>query len=107
MSGSARVTLTAKIMGDGKIEIGVRIRFVLECVMPPLAVVGAKPARLHESAKAAPVSRFAARDPKSSMVRDGIHQVIVTTHAGEFTGRQVIERQVNGAAPSVARLRGH
>src|ERR1700730_13488115 len=41
------------------------------------------------------------------MMRDCIHQVIVTAHAGKFTGSQVIERQVNCAAPSVARLRGH
>src|SRR5919198_2256903 len=41
------------------------------------------------------------------MMRDCIHQVIVTAHASKLTGSQVIERQVNGAAPSVARLRSH
>src|SRR4051794_19039714 len=41
------------------------------------------------------------------MMRDRIHQVIVTAHASKLAGSQVIEGQVNRAAPSVARLRGH
>src|SRR5437660_9533545 len=41
------------------------------------------------------------------MMRDCIHQVIVTAHAGKFAAGQVIERQVNCAPASVARLRGH
>src|SRR5919106_273152 len=92
---------------DRKIKIGVRVRFVLDCVMPPLTLVGAKTAGLHERAKAAPVSRFAHRDRSCSMMRDRIHQVIVTAHASKLTGSQVIERQVHRAAPGVAGLRGH
>src|SRR4051794_27387971 len=41
------------------------------------------------------------------MMGDSIHQVISTAHASKLTGGQVIERQVNGAAPTVARPRGH
>src|SRR3954464_10120301 len=41
------------------------------------------------------------------MMGDSIHQVISTAHASKLTGSQVIERQVNGAAPTVARPRGH
>ena len=107
MSGSARVTLTAIVMCDRKIKVGVWIRFVFECVMPPLAIVGAKTAGLHQRAKASPVSRFDLRDCSCSMMRGCIHQVKVTAHAGKLTGGQVIERQVNGAAPTMARLRRH
>src|SRR5712691_10671758 len=32
---------------------------------------------------------------------------MVTAHGSKLTGSQVIERQVNGAAPTVARLSGH
>src|SRR5258708_20252866 len=32
---------------------------------------------------------------------------MVTAHESKFTCSQVIERQVNGAAPTVARLSGH
>src|SRR5215211_4204137 len=32
---------------------------------------------------------------------------MVSAHGSKFTGSQVIERQVNGAAPAVTRLGGH
>src|SRR3954447_11582485 len=102
MSGSARVTLSAIVICDGKIKVGVWIRFAFECVMPPLAIVWAKTAGLHERAKALTVSELGFRDSSCSMMRDSIHQVIVTAHPSKLTGSQVIERQVNGAAPTVA-----
>src|SRR5215218_6644268 len=94
-------------MGDGEVEVGVRVRFVGECVMPPLAFVGAKTAGVHERAKASPVLRLDLREASCSMMRDRIHQVIVTAHTSKFTGRQVVKRQVDGAAPTVTRLHGH
>ncbi len=45
--------------------------------------------------------------PLCAVMRDRVHQVMATAHWGEFTVSQVIERQVNGAAPAVTRLGGH
>src|SRR5690349_1741837 len=92
---------------DRKIKVGARVRFVLECVMPPLALIGAEAAGLHERAKDAPVLRLGVRDRSRAVVRGGVHEVIVTAHASELAGGKVIERQVNRAAPSATRLRGH
>src|SRR6478735_5638622 len=94
--------LAAIVISDGKVEVGPRVRLVDQRVVPPLALVGAKTAGLHERAKAAAVARFDLRDSARAMMRDRIHQVIVTAHARKLAGRQVIERQVDGAPPAVA-----
>ena len=57
--------------------------------------------------KAPTVARLGLRDSACPVMRDRIHQIVVAAHGGEFAGGQVIERQVNGAAPAVARLRRH
>jgi two-component system response regulator VanR len=48
---------------DGEVEIGVRIRLVPQRVVPPLAVVGAETAGLHDGPQAFAVSRLGGRDP--------------------------------------------
>src|SRR5215211_1140700 len=52
---------------DGKIKIRVWIRFVIQCVVPPLAVVPVETAVLHDGAKVLTVSRFDWRDSSCSM----------------------------------------
>src|SRR4051812_16495863 len=46
------------VLRDGEIEIGVRIRLVVERVMPPLALVRTETASLHEGTQVLPVPRF-------------------------------------------------
>src|SRR4030088_3207430 len=41
------------------------------------------------------------------MVREWVPQLMVTAHGSKLAGSQVIERQVDGAAPGVARPGGH
>jgi hypothetical protein len=53
---------------DGEIKIGVWIRFVFQCVMPPLAVVPIKTAGLHERTKVLTASRLDWRDSFCSMM---------------------------------------
>src|SRR2546421_5290304 len=41
------------------------------------------------------------------MMRYGIHHIVVAAHRHERPGGQLIERQVDGAAPGMARVRGY
>src|SRR6266542_5644076 len=91
---------------DRNVEIGVWIRLVLECVVPPLAGVRAKATGGHDRVQVSTVCRFDLRDPWGAVMRNRIHQVVVTAHRSKLTGGQVIERQVDGAAPAVTRLGG-
>src|SRR5262249_12597059 len=93
-------------LADRKVEIGVRIRLVLERVVPPLPDVRAKPARDHDRVQGATMGRFDLRDPRGAVMRNRIHQVVLTAHRSKLTGGQVIERQVDGAAPAVTRPGG-
>src|ERR1700683_4549313 len=36
-----------------------------------------------------------------------VHQVVAAAHRSEITGSQLVQREVDGAAPAVARLGGH
>jgi hypothetical protein len=53
---------------DRKIKIGVWIRFVPQRVVPPLAVVRAETAGLHDGTKVLTVSRFDFRDSFCSVM---------------------------------------
>jgi hypothetical protein len=75
--------------------------------VPPLAVVPAKAAVFHDRTELLTVLCLGRRDAFRAVMGDQVHQVMTTAHGDEFTGVQVIERQVDGTAPGVARLGGH
>lgn len=91
-----RRVLPGPQLRDEKIEVGVRIRFAVQCVVPPLAPVRAETAAFHDGTQVFPASRFDLPDPRCSMMGEGIHQVVTTTHGGKFAGIQVIQRHVHG-----------
>ena len=80
----------------------------LQRVVPPLAVVAnQKPHASMTERSSLPVARFGGRDLSGSVVGDRIHQVVVTAHRDQLPGGQLIEREIDGASPAVARSRGH
>src|SRR5579884_2390493 len=58
----------ARGLRDGEVEIGVRIGFVAQRVVPPLTLVRAESGALHDGAKVPPVSGLDGRDALRSVV---------------------------------------
>src|SRR5689334_22807526 len=90
---------------DRKIKVGVRVRFVVERVVPPLARVGAEATRLHDRAEVLAVPGFDGREALRPVVGDRVHQVVAAAHRRELTAVQMEERQIHAAAAAVARPR--
>src|ERR1700704_4611006 len=73
-------------LADRKVEIGVWIRLVLECVVPPLPGVGAKPAGGHDRVQVSTVCRFNLRDPWCSVMGNRVQEGVVIAHRSELNG---------------------
>ncbi|CAM4300755.1 hypothetical protein KIPE111705_46955 [Kibdelosporangium persicum] len=74
--------------------------------MPPFAVVSAEAAGFHDGAEVVAVFGFGGGDSGCAVVGDGVHEVVVAAHGGEFAGGEVVEGEVDGAAAAVAGFGG-
>jgi hypothetical protein len=54
-----------------------------------------------------PIPRVELCDPRRAVMRDRIHQVMVAAHLRQITRMELVERQVDRAAPAVTRLSCH